>query len=135
MSELDALVAEHRAPRRRRVSWLIMLVLVTFIVWANVARLDEVTIAQGEVVPQGQVKLIQHLEGGIIKSIAVREGDVVMAGDTLVQLDLPVSVISPEEIEVRLGGLALTRARLQALIHDRQLNFPEQEVRRLPEVV
>jgi adhesin transport system membrane fusion protein len=122
MSELDAVLTEYRTASWRGVAALIMLVLLAFIVWANVAHLDEVTIAEGEVVPQGQVKLIQHLEGG-------------KADQPLVLLDLSVSEMNPEQVQVRLAGLALTRARLQAEIRGDELVFPDQEARRLPEVV
>ncbi len=45
--------------------------------WANFATLDEVSIATGEVVPAGRIKVVQHLEGGIIQEIYVSEGDTV----------------------------------------------------------
>ena len=44
-----------------------MIVLAAALVWAALTRLEEVTIAQGEIVPQGQVCIVQHLEGGIIQ--------------------------------------------------------------------
>lgn len=60
---------------------------VTFILWASLAELDEVTRASGRVVPSKQTQIIQNLEGGIVKEILVKQGDVVKEGDVLVRLD------------------------------------------------
>ncbi len=60
---------------------------IIFVIWASFAELDEVTRASGRVVPSKQTQIIQNLEGGIIKEILVKQGDVVKAGDVLVRLD------------------------------------------------
>jgi len=60
---------------------------VIFILWASFAELDEVSRATGRVVPSKQTQIIQNLEGGIVKEILVKQGDVVKAGDVLVKLD------------------------------------------------
>lgn len=44
-------------------------------IWASSGTLAVVSVAEGEVVPSSQVKSIQHLEGGIVRAIEVREGD------------------------------------------------------------
>jgi len=58
-----------------------------FIVWASLSELDEVSRATGRVVPSKQIQVIQNLEGGIVKEILVRQGDIVSAGDVLLKLD------------------------------------------------
>src|SRR3546814_2696386 len=50
---------------------------VAFFAWAAHAPLDVITRGEAEIVPYGQVKVVQHLEGGIIADILVREGDLV----------------------------------------------------------
>ena len=60
---------------------------ITFILWASFAELDEVSRATGKVVSSKQIQIIQNLEGGIIKEILVKQGDIVHAGDILVKLD------------------------------------------------
>lgn len=70
--------------------WLalvMVLTLVGFGLWAAWARLDSGVLAPGEVVPAGQISLVQHAEGGRIASLTVREGDRVKKGDTLMQMD------------------------------------------------
>lgn len=58
-----------------------------FALWATFAQLGSAVISQGEVVLETYRKTIQHYEGGIVKDLAVRDGDLVKAGDLLVQLD------------------------------------------------
>lgn len=58
-----------------------------FLLWGWFAELGAAAIATGEVIPAGRVKTIQHLEGGIIQAILVREGERVEAGSELLQLD------------------------------------------------
>ena len=102
-----------------------MSLLGLFLLWAGFARLDEVAIAPGEVVPQGRIKTIQHLEGGIIDEIFVREGDTVREGTPLVQLDLADTVTNMEELQVRLDGLTIRKAHLEAEANDSELLFPD----------
>jgi len=69
----------------------ILLVMITaffvfFIVWANLATLDEVTRGDGTVIPSTELQVLQSLEGGIVDKFLVREGDSVEAGQVLMQL-------------------------------------------------
>ncbi len=65
--------------------------------------------ATGEVVPQGKIKVVQHLEGGIIEQIHVSEGSVVRIGDPLVRLDLATSGVNRKELLARLDSALLRR--------------------------
>ncbi len=113
MSQLDELV-ERTPASFRSLAWLIMALLAAIGVWAYLAEFEEVAIAQGAVVPQGQVKVIQHLEGGIIEGIYIVDGDEVAAGTPLVQLNLTALGANREELAVRLDSSLLARARLVA---------------------
>jgi HlyD family type I secretion membrane fusion protein len=61
--------------------------LGVFLLWGIFAELNSGAIAMGEVIPAGRVKTIQHLEGGIIREILVKEGDPVKAGAVLLRLE------------------------------------------------
>lgn len=111
---LDHLLARHPLPSWRRPAWLVIALITAATVWATISRLDEVVVAAGEVVPQGKVKVIQHLEGGIIEQINVAEGDFVHAGDPLVRLDLATAGVNRNELLARLDREVLRRARLVA---------------------
>ena len=93
----------------------------------------EVSSASGEVVPVGQVKVIQHLEGGIIQSLFVSEGSNVAEGDALAQLGHAATSVNKAELEVRLDGLILKLARLDAEARNKKLSFPPDVAQRRPE--
>ena len=135
MNRLDGLETKARARGWRRSAFLIILAIAVLLTWANYAELEEVAVASGEVVPQGQVKVIQHLEGGIISQIFVTEGTIVEAGDLLLQLDRGITGSNRDEVQIELDGLILTRVRLVAESQGTELMFPEAESARQPELV
>lgn len=57
------------------------------LIWAALAKLDIVAVAEGRLVPQTYVKIVQPAEAGIVREILVREGDVVEKGQVLLRLD------------------------------------------------
>lgn len=112
----------------RHVVFSIVLMVVSFGgfgLWAFQAPLAAAIIAQGSFVATGQNKIIQHLEGGIIKEINVREGDHVTAGQVLLRLDQTASAATARELFLRQVRLEATEARLLAQYHrDEVLTFP-----------
>jgi adhesin transport system membrane fusion protein len=79
----------------------LMLVLVALLLgifaWASLAQVDQIVRAEGRIIAAGRAQIVQHLEGGIVQQILVREGQVVAAGDVLMRLsDVPtLSAASP----------------------------------------
>lgn len=71
----------------RAALWLFVVVIAIMAAWSVFAELSEGAIAMGEVIPQGRSKTVQHLDGGIIREILVRDGDTVKQGQELVILD------------------------------------------------
>jgi HlyD family secretion protein len=93
--------------------------------WAFRAPLAAAVIAQGSFVATGQNKIVQHLEGGIIKDILVQEGDKVEEGQVLLRLDETASRANERELQVRLYRLEATEARLLAEYAEKEkLDFP-----------
>ncbi len=135
MSRLDALVAAHPVSGWRRAAWTAATVVAVAFAWASFARLDEVASAPGEVTPQGQVRVIQHLEGGIVEAIKVEEGDNVKKGDELMQLKLGTESVNRNELEVMIAGLELRRARLDAEAYNKPLDLPKTVAPRLADVL
>ncbi len=133
MSRLDELLRYYPLPSWRVFAWPIMMLVGFFIAWSAIAELDEVAIAQGEVVPQGQVKMIQHLEGGIVEEIFVRDGDKVKPGTKLVQLNLGSGGTNREELLVRLDSQMLAKARLEAEATDKKPVVPDELKKRRPD--
>ncbi|MGL4269342.1 MAG: HlyD family type I secretion periplasmic adaptor subunit [Plesiomonas sp.] len=73
--------------RHRLVIWLSAAVVVVFLIWAAIAQLEEITRGVGKVIPSSHLQIVQNLEGGIIKSIAIREGEHVAQGQPLLEID------------------------------------------------
>lgn len=134
-SRLYDLSNSYPLPTWRPLARAVMTLLAVFIVWAFFAHLDEVAIAEGEVIPEGKVKTIQHLEGGVIREIMVADGAEVKEGAPLLLLDLPVSSLNKDELQARLDGYTLQRARLEAELSGAAPVFPEVEARRRPALV
>ena len=66
---------------------IVFLFFGVFGIWAALAPLESGAVAQGQVQVAGNQRVIQHLEGGIIEKILIRDGDRVQAGQPLVVLD------------------------------------------------
>jgi len=134
MKTFKSLESKYPMPAWRLIGLVVILLISGFIVWTQIAKLEEVSVLAGEVVPQDQVKVIQHLEGGIIKDVLVREGQIVKAGDPLMQLDLAVNAMNEEALQIQLQGLQVKRARLEGESEAREPVYPEisrTDVRRL----
>jgi HlyD family secretion protein len=88
-----------------------------FGIWATTAPLASAVVASGSFVATGQNKQVQHLEGGIIQEVLVREGDVVQANQPLLRLDPTAVKAKLRRLVLRKYRLLATKARLEAQIH------------------
>ncbi|MBF0203158.1 MAG: HlyD family type I secretion periplasmic adaptor subunit, partial [Desulfamplus sp.] len=112
-----------------------MLMITAFAIWSAYGELDVVSIATGEVVPSSRVKTVQHLEGGIIREILVREGERVTVGQSLVILESTSSTADVAEQSIHLRSLEVTIMRLSAEIKgSNTLVFPEEIKKSEPEI-
>lgn len=123
-SRFNSRLKEPRLPRATLVAWALFALLVVFITWASLFQLDEVTTGSGKVIPSSHEQVIQSLEGGIIHSLLVREGDIVERGQQLAQLDRTKTESSVLESESRFNAAMATAARLNAEVNDTELVFP-----------
>ncbi|MEL7130496.1 MAG: HlyD family type I secretion periplasmic adaptor subunit, partial [Pseudomonadota bacterium] len=87
-----------------------------FVAWAAVAPLEEGVAASGQVIVESERQVVQHLEGGIISDIKVRDGEWVEQGDVLVVLENIVSLAGRDQVIQEYAALAASTARLQALL-------------------
>ncbi len=76
--------AENVSPATHLFLFLCIALCIAFGAWAYVGQLDVVSMAQGEVIPSSQVKNVQHLEGGIVRALLVKEGEIVAKNQPLV---------------------------------------------------
>ncbi|MBT8419376.1 MAG: HlyD family type I secretion periplasmic adaptor subunit [Gammaproteobacteria bacterium] len=109
--------------------WMCVLQVLAFIVWAAVGKLDVVSLAEGEVVPSGSIKKMQHLEGGIVEEIRVEEGERVQRNQALVVLESTRIHADVQELNIRLSTLQVRIARLDAEASGKEFpDFPAIDV-------
>jgi membrane fusion protein, hemolysin D len=106
-------------PAARMTALVICLFLLAALVWSIVGHVDTVAIAQGQIVPAERVKLIQPLESVIVRAIHVRDGQVVNAGDVLVELDPTDAETNVEALKSDFTKAKLDVAITTALISDK----------------
>ncbi len=86
-----------------------------FASWAGLAPLEEGVAAGGQIVAEDNRKVVQHLEGGIVDAVAVREGDRVEAGDVLLRLQDTAALARRDQVAQEVAAFVATVARLTAL--------------------
>jgi membrane fusion protein, adhesin transport system len=94
--------------------FLLAAVCISFGIWASLGTLDVVSQAEGEVVPISRIRLIQHLEGGIIKEIMVKEGDTVVQDQPLAVLESTARGADVGELRLRIQSLNIDAVRYEA---------------------
>ena len=115
MRVVDALSLRRSIRRPVRVGLLFVVVfLVAFVGWGSLVPLAGGAVAPGIISPDGDRKTVQHLEGGIISKLLVRDGDIVAPGQPLVVLEGVVAKATFDMLVAQQGTLIATRARLLA---------------------
>lgn len=94
--------------------------LLVFILWGSLAPLAQGVVATGVVEVAGENKVVQHLEGGIVKDMLVREGDRVAAGDLLLVLEDTKPRAEQDLLEARYYGALAEIDRLGAELYGRE---------------
>jgi hemolysin D len=112
------LQGEAPNPLGRKVLWALLLLLAGMAVWSIVGRLDIVAVAEGKLVPQSYVKIVQPAESGIVKEILVREGDSVRAGQVLMRMDTLLTDADANSVQSDLQGKRLALRRIDAELAD-----------------
>lgn len=108
---------------------IIATVVMGFGVWGNTAPIAGAVVASGVFVATGQNKIIQHLEGGVIRDIMVHEGDTVEPGQILVELDQTTAKAEMQRLFLRNARLTAVDSRLQAQVREEaEIHFPPELV-------
>ena len=120
-------VPDESIERVATVGWVIIAIFFgLFGTWAAIAPLKGAVVANAVVKVEGNRKSVQHLEGGIVKELRVKEGDKVSAGDVLIVLDDSQARAEYELLTQDLIVLRATEERLRAeLAHRPNIVFPE----------
>jgi hemolysin D len=111
------------SPLGRRMLWALLMFLAGMLAWAIFGRLDIVAVAEGRLVPDTYLKIVQPADAGVVKEILVREGELVRQGQILMRMDAALSEadlkilatdfqnkrLSLRRIDAQLAGTPLTR--------------------------
>jgi len=117
------------------VLWILIIGLAAGFAWAFVYRIDQVTRGVGTVIATSRVQVIQAVDGGVLKSLKVREGDSVKQGEVLAVLDQTRFAAQVMELDSRLAALHGQAARLRAEVTGAsEIRFPP-PVKKFPELI
>jgi len=135
MSHTHAVLVQTTPSGARVIIWAILVFIIIAVIWANFATLDEVTRGSGKVIPSGQVQVIQNLEGGIVSSLAIREGQVVNKGEVLLRIDNTRFMSSLRENTQSFFSIKVKNARLTAEAEGLSFVAPKDVMAKQPELV
>jgi HlyD family secretion protein len=110
------------SPLPRLVLWILLALVAITVIWAAVGRLDIIAVAQGRIVPQSYLQIVQPAEQGIVKELLVREGDEVRAGQVLVRMDARLSEADIRTLRNELALRRLTLRRIDAELAGKPLS-------------
>ncbi|MGO8641859.1 HlyD family type I secretion periplasmic adaptor subunit [Rhizobium ruizarguesonis] len=112
----DAVELEERAPPRvaRMTLYCVTALIALAIIWASVSSIDEVVIAPGKLVTTQPTIVVQPLETSIIRTIEVKAGEVVHAGQTLATLDATFSQADVDQQQAKFSALDAQVRRIEA---------------------
>lgn len=105
--------------------WTIVIFFVVLLLWAGLTSIDRTVPGQGRIIPTSQLQIVSNLEGGVVRAILVRSGQVVPAGAPLIRLDPTATGAELGSGQVALGALTAKRARLEAELNGTSPRFPQ----------
>ena len=106
------------SPIGRAIALLIMLFFCLALAWASLGTVDIVASAPGKIIPSGRTKVVQPFETGVVRAIHVRDGQMVQAGDALIELDPTMTEAERAHLHSDLIAEKLSIARLRAVAAD-----------------
>ncbi|TBO32590.1 HlyD family type I secretion periplasmic adaptor subunit [Aquabacterium lacunae] len=122
------------APAVALTLWLLLAIVGFTFAWAYQAKVDQITRAEAKVIPDGREQIISSLEGGILRTLLVKEGMLVEQGQALVRLDPTRVEALQNEGQAKTLALKAAIVRLTAEASGKSLEFPE-EVAAVPALV
>jgi HlyD family secretion protein len=114
---------QDAAPARvgRIVLWSVSVLVLLMLAWSAVGKLDIVASADGKLVPQTLVKVVQPAESGVVKEILVAEGDSVAAGQLLARLDTTLAAADRSGIASDLAMQNMQERRIDAELAEKPM--------------
>lgn len=132
MHSLSAAVIQITPRKIRFVLFFWIIAIFGFIIWANFAQIDEIARGNGEIIPSGENQMIQNLEGGIVKEILVKEGQIVKKGQVLLTIDNQKSRSSFSSNTIKSDAIEAKIIRLKAESTGEDFNVSQELKERIP---
>jgi HlyD family secretion protein len=107
----------------RGVSWTVGTMVLACFAAMSIIKVDKVVTAQGKVISKAATIVVQPLETSIVRSIEVREGETVHAGEVLARLDPTFAAADLETLRSQVADYSAQVARMQAEVDNRPFNY------------
>ncbi|AVJ22741.1 MULTISPECIES: HlyD family type I secretion periplasmic adaptor subunit [Pseudomonas] len=125
MNDVQESLLSQTTPGSKLVIYLIAAVLIIGVVWANYARVEEITLGEAKIISLSREQVIQSLEGGILSEMNVREGAIVEKGEVLLKIDATRAESSYREALSKVIGLKAAITRLRSEAYQQPLEFED----------
>ncbi len=116
-------------PLGRTTFWIIISLIFFTALWLFFGKVDIVVSARGKVIPDGEIKIIQPLETGVVKEIHVKEGDFVKQGQTLIEIDTSTTQPQLQSLQANLDYINTERQRLKGeIVQNAENSYTQNEL-------
>jgi adhesin transport system membrane fusion protein len=128
--------AKKRGPHRFALMTLVSIssLIILFLIWAFFANIDVITRGNGHVIPSQKNQIISNLEGGVIKDVLVKEGDIVETNQVLMIIDPKVAEARYKSHREQYLRYLAASSRLQAQLDGTAYQVPEEVQKELPAI-
>ncbi len=134
MDQLEAAARMKPNKASNIMLWSITAMILLFILWANFARIEELTRGQGQVVPTKEIQTVQSLEGGLLQELLVGQGDRVTKGQVLMRLSDVMFSSEERGAEAKADSLKLKIARLEAEAGGKDFVIADDLMKKVPDI-
>lgn len=116
-------------PLGRTTFWIIITLIICTGLWLFFGKVDIVVSARGKVIPDGEIKIIQPLETGVVKDIHVKEGQFVRKGQTLIEIDTSTTQPQLQSLQANLDYINTERKRLNGeIVENAENSYTQNEL-------
>ncbi len=120
----------------RIVLFPFLLMVLIFLLWSTLMDIGEFVRGVGKIVPAGDIKKVQHLEGGIVSQILVKEGQKVKKGQVMYKIRNELAISDLNQVEVQQASLRAREIRFNALLNGSEyIQFPRELAEKVPNIL